>query len=1058
MYMEKDWTTLLPVYGVEDGFILSRQGEYTVAYRVHKPELFQLSGDEYEVLHQAWVRAMKLLPMGTVIHQQDWYTQASYAADLGEEGPEKSWLGQASERFFNERPWLDHSAYLFLTLCPRIRPKDRASLAELLYPHPVPDESLDDTAIAEFLGQCGQMAHILEDSGLLRLERLGEAGLWSAEGRIGLIERYCSLNTGEIPMLGDIEWKHGLRIGDQDCQLFTLADAENLPPVCGPRTNYEPYSTEHTKYSIGFATGLGPLLPCNHITNLYIIVINAAEKMKQLEIQSRRLGSLARHSRGNAASEEATTQFLQDAATRQWMPVRAHLNVLCWTEEAMERSTLKNQVGTAIARMGATPRIETTGALPIWQAGIPGNAGDLPPFECFDIFAEQVACLMQLETNYRSSPSPFGLRLGDRITGRPLHVDIDDEPRSKGITANGNMVVISGSGGGKSFFTNHLLRHYYEQGVHIVVVDVGHSYEIQCEMHGGYYFTYEENNPIRFNPFFLGTGETLDTEKRESIKTLLVALWKRQDESPNRSEYVALSTALQLYFEKLGRAEGLFPCFDTFYEFLNTEYRERLESEKIKEKEFDLANFLYVLRPYYRGGEFDYLLNSRENLQLLEQRFIVFELDNIKSHPILFPVVTLIIMELFVSKMRKLKGVRKAIIIEEAWKAIAQEGMAEYMKYLFKTVRKFHAKAVVVTQEIEDVISSDIVKNAIINNADIKILLDQSKFQNKFDLIQELLGITAKQKAEILSINKAHEPGSRYKDLWVCLGASHSRVYRLEVSPEEYFVYTSDQKEKLQVREYIRRHGSVQKGIRMLVEALGLGRGATGTGRGTGGPLGGLAGKALVVLGLLLLPGLSRAQDPTSIISEGIKTVIRAFDLVVQREQTATILLQEAQKVVENSLSETKLAEIGDWVAGLKDLYAEYFDELKTVKTVVAEYHGVAEIIQRQEQILALYRQATASLYRDPHFTAVEVSHAGSVYSGILAESVRVLDGLQAVVQSFTLQLSDEARMAEISRARAQMDKLYRDLRAFTDQNALLSLQRGGAEKEILSLKKIYGL
>ncbi|HEY4336080.1 MAG TPA: conjugal transfer protein TraG, partial [Puia sp.] len=164
------------------------------------------------------------------------------------------------------------------------------------------------------------------------------------------------------------------------------------------------------------------------------------------------------------------------------MPVRAHLNILCWTEDVALQPRLKNRVSTAIARMGASPKMETAGALPIWWAGIPGNAADLPINETFDSFAEQAACLMQMETNYRSSLSPFGVRLGDRVSGRPLHVDIDDEPRAKGITANGNMVIISGSGGGKSFFTNHLVRHYYEQGMHIVLIDVGHSYEIQTEL------------------------------------------------------------------------------------------------------------------------------------------------------------------------------------------------------------------------------------------------------------------------------------------------------------------------------------------------------------------------------------------------------------------------------------------------------------------------------------------------------------------------------------------------------------------------------------------------
>jgi conjugation system TraG family ATPase len=333
---------------------------------------------------------------------------------------------------------------------------------------------------------------------------------------------------------------------------------------------------------------------------------------------------------------------------------------------------------------------------------------------------------------------------------------------------------------------------------------------------GGYYFTYSETKPIKFNPFYIGEGDTLDTEKKESIKTLLLALWKKDNETYNRSEYVALSNALQLYFDKVEKDKELFPCFDTFYEFLKDEFIGILKGDNVKDKDFDVSNFLYVLRPYYKGGEFDYLLNAKENLDLLQQRFIVFELDNIKDHPILFPVVTIIIMEVFISKMRKLKGIRKMILIEEAWKAIAKEGMAEYIKYLFKTVRKFFGEAIVVTQEVEDIISSPVVKQAIINNSDCKILLDQSKYQNKFDLIQELLGLTEKEKALVLSINKANDPTKKYKEVFISLGGVLSKVYRTEVSPEEYLAYTTEEKEKVKVQAAALKFGSIEKGIASL--------------------------------------------------------------------------------------------------------------------------------------------------------------------------------------------------------------------------------------------------
>jgi hypothetical protein len=142
--------------------------------------------------------------------------------------------------------------------------------------------------------------------------------------------------------------------------------------------------------------------------------------------------------------------------------------------------------------------------------------------------------------------------------------------------------------------------------------------------------------------------------------------------------------------------------------------------------------------------------------------------------------------------------------------------MAEYIKYLFKTVRKFFGEAIVVTQEVEDIISSPVVKQAIINNSDCKILLDQSKYQNKFDQIQELLGLTEKEKTLVLSINKANDTSKKYKEVFISLGGTLSRVYRTEVSMEEYLAYTTEETEKMKVQEYAARFGTMEKGIQSL--------------------------------------------------------------------------------------------------------------------------------------------------------------------------------------------------------------------------------------------------
>jgi conjugation system TraG family ATPase len=813
-----DLEKILPIYKVENHCILSRSGDITVAYEVKLPEIFTLSTEACEALHQIWIKAIRLLPSFSCFHKQDWFLEESYQAcfPVSDDHRAGQFFSFASERFFHERPYLNHRCYVFLTKKPDGRRPASSAFSGLFRRSLVPPQLLNQSFVAEFLEKADQFERVLNGSGLIQLKRLTTDQL-AGSVKAGLLERYCFLGD-TVSGVSDIHLKDELRIGEKICELFTLADSEHLPSLCGSRINYYRYSTDRSKYSTSFAAPLGLLLHCNHLYNQYIFIEDPSRTLKQLEAKRLRFQSLSAYSRENAISRDATQDFLNEAISQSRLPVKAHFNILAWTEDPQEKKNLKSKVSAALSQIEATPKLETDGAPAIWWAGLPGNEADFPMNDTFDTFAEQACCFLNLETNYHSSISPIGIRLGDRLSGKPVHVDLSDEPMKLGICTNRNKFILGPSGSGKSFFTNHMVRSYYQQGAHVVLVDVGHSYKGLCAMVNGYYFTYDEKAPIRFNPFFLSEGTTLDTEKKESLKSLILALWKKENEVLERPEYVALSNALSGYYEKLRNQPQIFPCFNTFYEYLKNEFAAELTADHVQDRYFDLANLLYVLKPFYRDGEFGFLLNATENLEMLNERFIVFELDNIKDHPILFPVVTLIIMETFISKMRKLKGIRKIILIEEAWKAIAKEGMAEYIKYLFKTVRKFYGEAVVVTQEIEDIISSPVVKETIINNSDCKILLDQSKYQNKFDEIQNLLGLTDKEKVQVLSINKANDPQKKYKEVFISLGGQLSKVYRTEVSPEEYLVYTTEETEKLKVQQYIDKYGSIERGIAVLAK------------------------------------------------------------------------------------------------------------------------------------------------------------------------------------------------------------------------------------------------
>jgi len=813
-----------PLLAVEHGCIVSKDADLTVAYEVELPELYTVTGAEYEAIHGCWCKAIKVLPDFSIVHKQDWFIRETYRPELQKE--DMSFLSRSFERHFNERPYLRHTCYLYLTKTTRERNRMQSNFSTLCRGHIIPKE-LDRETSEKFLEATEQFARIMNDSGFVRLRRLGTDEIVGTDDRKGLLERYFSLMSENDVALQDIDLSaKGMRIGDNYLCLHTLSDTEDLPGKVATDSRYERLSTDRSDCRLSFASPVGLLLPCNHVYNQYVILDNSEENLRKFEKSARNMQSLSRYSRSNSINREWIDQYLNEAHSYGLTSVRAHFNVMAWSDDAEELRHIKNDVGSQLASMECMPRHNTVDCPTLFWAAIPGNAADFPAEESFYTFTEQAVCFFTEETNYRSSLSPFGIKMVDRLTGKPLHIDISDLPMKRGITTNRNKFVLGPSGSGKSFFMNHLVRQYYEQGTHVVLVDTGNSYQGLCEMirrktHGedGVYYTYTEEKPISFNPFYTD-DYVFDVEKKDSIKTLLLTIWKSEDDKVSKTESGELGSAVNAYIERIKADRSIVPSFNTFYEYMRDDYRRELAGREIKveKSDFNIDNMLTTMRQYYRGGRYDFLLNSEENIDLLNKRFIVFEIDSIKENRELFPVVT-IIMEAFINKMRRLKGVRKQLIVEEAWKALSSANMAEYLRYMYKTVRKYFGEAIVVTQEVDDIISSPVVKESIINNSDCKILLDQRKYMNKFDQIQTLLGLTEKEKSQILSINMANNPSRLYKEVWIGLGGTQSAVYATEVSPEEYLAYTTEESEKTEVYRLAEKlGGDIEGAIRQLAE------------------------------------------------------------------------------------------------------------------------------------------------------------------------------------------------------------------------------------------------
>lgn len=648
-----------PLLAVENGCIVSKDADVTVAFKVELPELFTVTSNEYEAIHSAWHKAVKVLPDFSIVHKQDFFIEEKYQPEIDRD--ELSFLSRSFERHFNERPFLNHFCYLFLTKTTKMRSRQESTFSTLCKGKIIPKEIEDKETVTKFLEAVGQFERIMNDCGFITLRRLRADEIVGTETTAGIVEKYFALSQTDTTVLKDISLNpEEMRIGDDFLCLHTLSDVEDLPGNVGTDSRYERLSTDRSDCRLSFAAPVGVLLTCNHCYNQYIFIDDHTESLKRFEQTARNMQSLSRYSRSNQINREWIEEYLNEAHSKGLVSVRCHCNVMAWSDDREELKHIKNDVGSQLALMECKPRHNTTDVPTLFWAGIPGNEGDFPFEESFYTFIPQALCFFTEETNYKSSLSPFGIKMVDRVTGRPLHLDISDLPMKKGVITNRNKFVLGPSGSGKSFFMNHLVRQYYEQNSHIVLVDTGNSYQGLCEMihrktkgADGIYYTYSEEKPISFNPFFTDDYK-FNVEKKDSIKTLLLTLWKSEDDKITKTESGELGSAVSAYIKKIQQDRSIVPCFDTFYEYMLNDYRAELEKRDIKvsREDFNIDNFLTTLRQYYKGGRFDFLLNSRENIDLLHKRFIVFEIDSIKDNAELFPVVVIIIMEAFIKKMR----------------------------------------------------------------------------------------------------------------------------------------------------------------------------------------------------------------------------------------------------------------------------------------------------------------------------------------------------------------------------------------------------------------------
>ena len=817
-------------FSVEDtdgvGVLYTKTGEYSAVLKIENPvQKYSADIDSYYDFTHLFSALAQTLGEGYALHKQDIFVRKQFAKE-----PEhnQEFLSASYFRYFNGRPYTDSLCYLTIT--------QEAKKSRLF--------SYDSKKWRDFLVKIYKVRDLLRDSGVqVKFLNKAEASEY--------VDRYFAMNFKDrtVSMTNVKSDDETVSMGDKRCKVYSLVDVDcaALPSLIRPYTNIEVNNTEMPVDLVSVVDNIPNAETV--VYNQIIFLPSQKRELALLDKKKNRHASIPNPSNQMAVEDIKQVQEVMAREGKQLVYTHYNLVVCCNNDTDLQKPT--NHLENTFGRMGIHISKRAYNQLELFVNSFPGNCyGMSAEYDRFLTLGDAATCLMYKEKIQHSEETPLKIYYTDR-QGVPVAIDITGKEGKNKLTDNSNFFCLGPSGSGKSFHMNSVVRQLHEQGTDVVMVDTGNSYEGLCEYLGGKYISYTEEKPITMNPFNITQAE-LNIEKIDFLKNLILLIWKGSDGKISELEFRIIEQIVTDYYdayfhgfggydpvqretlrktltaaekrrgtwsveemETLGekidakiklleeRRKALTVAllsFNTFYEYSC----ERLELICLENNitEIDYDKYSYMIQPFYKGGNYDKILNENVDTTLFSETFIVFEVDAIKENKKLFPIVTLIIMDVSLQKMR-LKKNRKVLVIEEAWKAIASPLMAEYIKFMYKTARKFWASVGVVTQEIQDIIGSEIVKEAIINNSDVVMLLDQSKFKERFGNIKTILGLTDVECRKIFTVNRLENKEGRsfFREVFIRRGAT-SGVYGVEESRECYMTYTTERAEKEALKLY----------------------------------------------------------------------------------------------------------------------------------------------------------------------------------------------------------------------------------------------------------------
>ena len=856
---------IFPVAGVFDDVVVSRRGALTLGWELSLPIMYSSNEDDYDEIVEALSSAMKVLPAWSVIHRQDIYRYVDYVPPGNGESTGHV-LEDSFREHFRGRKYLVHNSYLFISIAPRLsidKPGSSSGIFGISGCVDVPSPS----QFAAFRSKCSEFLAVLTNGGRISARTLHERD-WIGEGdEVGIIQRYMMLGD-DSPVMSDIRLAPDtVEVHGQALQAYAVGESDLLPGEIATVDAVPALSSLQNTVWLSFAAKIGVLLDCNHIVNQYFVIPNQDELKRNLDAERKRMNSGIK-SVDNRLNGEEIGRFLEEAYKSGLYTVYTHTNVLAWAPEE-ESQRISGMLSAAFRSMnGITAKYNSFNTPVLYYAGIPSNGFELGRENWMTMEMYSSLCLAPYETFERGLPGG-PVHFCDRVRHIPVDLDIQHIAQSKGLITNFNLFCLGASGTGKSFTINTLARFLYCAGQAVFIIDVGDSYEGQTAIvneesggKDGIYLSWDEDHPLTFNAFeggedWLSEDGTLraDEENGNFFQTLLQTIYQPEGGWTSERKSVLVQTIVD--YLKHCKESGEQPLFDGYFHFFEDNILAKMifvstwektaptvgdekSAERIRllkeddyrahgywagnvpvtKELFDAAKFVLSMKEYSLAGTHGNLLNDPDPKDIFSSDWTVVEVDKLsQADEKFYSICILCIMHALDNKMRKDTGKFKTFIIEEAWKAISNETMAPYLRGLWKTARKFNTAACVVTQEVGDIIDNPTIKTAILDNSDVKILLDQSNHLNTFGALQKVLSLTDKDANLILSMNRDNDPDlPMYKEVFISLGGKKSGVYAVEVSRAEAMAYESNKQKKAPLMERAKELGSMSEALRSMTE------------------------------------------------------------------------------------------------------------------------------------------------------------------------------------------------------------------------------------------------